>query len=169
MRRIYTPATEDLWFKFMLGSDGGNISSAFIETAIALSFRHVSTKFLTDRAIQLEKKGGVLFPSRPEDKRRVATDFAYALEFKESEKEIGSKIQKIQKEKEIIEKNIKEAIVDNTASLKDIGNSNLRTRDQHNKDISVLESLVQESIYLGNEYAILCDSIKRGVILSSEM
>jgi hypothetical protein len=44
--RFYAPATEDLWFKFAMGSDGGRVSSAFIKAVVALSFRHCNTEVL---------------------------------------------------------------------------------------------------------------------------
>jgi hypothetical protein len=37
--RSYAPATEDLLFEFAAGSDGGTLSTAFVQATTALSFK----------------------------------------------------------------------------------------------------------------------------------
>jgi hypothetical protein len=73
------PATDDLWFKFVFGSDGGTVSLAFMQAVLSLSFKHLGVKLLTDRIVKCEKIE--LLPLRSDPERPVATDFANAITF----------------------------------------------------------------------------------------
>jgi len=74
--RHYASATEDLWFKFTVGSDGGTMSLAFMQAVLSLSVKHLGVKLLTDRIVKCEKIESL--PSRPDPERHIATDFASA-------------------------------------------------------------------------------------------
>jgi vacuolar-type H+-ATPase subunit H len=148
--RFYAPATEDLWFKFATGSDGGEISSAFIKTVVALSFRHFDTQPLTERTGKKMDTLVGLLPSRPNPKRRVATDFAAITKFRIRNEEASPKLKFVSSTKDRIRKN--------QPDLQSMSN--------------ILEALLPEIETISaieTQSAILRDSINRGTIISSEM
>jgi hypothetical protein len=147
--RFYAPATEDLWFKFATGSDGGRVSSAFVKAVAALSFRHFDTQPLTERAVNDTNKLAALLPSRPNPRRRVATDFAAVTKFRTRNEKAALKLNFVS--------TTEDAIIRSQPDFQSMPNIQ--------EALSVMETISA----IKAQSATLRDSINRGVIISSEM
>lgn len=158
--RIYAPISEDFWFKHVLAIDNRRVPEAFLRAITALTFRHFDTSFLCDRMLDvqksLDKKLIGTLSARPDSNRRVETDFACTVEFKNPEGikttedygnnvEIKEKLKSIQENYDTVENELQEF-----------------TKSADKKAYA-------ELLELEGEYPILCDALKRGFIFSSEM